>query len=196
MEDKLKIIARTLGEERVRLDENITEYTYLKKKASAQLFYIATTPRELIRILDLAYELKVPYLVIGGGTKLVIKNVKIKGAVIKNRTSNIRVAGIKGRVGRGGIGVKEALFEVDSGVTINKLNNFLLEQNFENISGFSSLHSTIGGSLFVDNALRNSVQKLKVWEDGEVSDLTLNELTSKHIVISAIFKFKPKEDYV
>ncbi len=190
MEEKIKLITKALGEERVKVDEKIAPYTYLGKGGEALGFYIATTSKELINILNLLYELKIPFILIGGGTKILFDDKKINRFVVKNTSRAIKIAGIKGSVDKGGLGVQEILLEVDSGVSINKLNEYLSSQSFEKISGFSSSQSTIGGALFFDSTLRERAQTIKVWDRGDVINIDLESLGKKEIIISCVFKFK------
>lgn len=193
MGNNLDLIVSSIGKERFKFDEELKIHTFSKSKGKAQLFYIATTHRELIRILDAASDLKIPYFVFGNGTKLLI-NSTIKGVVIKNRTSVLKVAGVKGKISKEGIGVEEAFIEADSGVSLGKLNEFVKKEKLQEIDGFSSLQSTIGGAIYLDPLLRNATQSIKVWNDGEVMDIKLPELKRDFVVLSVIFKFKAKEE--
>ena len=191
MYDKFKLIAKSLGEERVRFDEDLSIHTHSILRIRAKCFYIATNTQELITILDLALELKVPFLVLGGGTKFNLNDQTV-ALIIKNRSSNIKLAGIKGKVGREGIGVKEALVLVDSGVSLAKLNSFLAAEKLQDISGFSSLHSTVGGAIFVDQGLQEAAEKITIWSQGIISDVISRELDiTTDIVLSVVLKLKP-----
>ncbi len=192
MEDRLKLLIQSFGEERFKRNEELIHHTFSKSKGRAECFYIATTQNELIKILDTSSELSIPYFVFGSGTKLLVSST-LKGLVIKNRTSGIKVAGVKGKIVQTGIGVEEAFIEADSGVSLGKLNEFVKKEKLKEIDGFSSLHSTIGGAIFLDPLLRGATQSLKVWHEGEVLDIKLPELKRDHIVLSVIFKFKAKE---
>lgn len=189
MEDKLKLIQQALGKSRIKLNEKLTYHTFSKSDGVAEGFYIATTVRELIEVLDLCNELKISYFIVGAGTKI-ITSATIKGMVIKNRTSAIKLAGIKGKVASGGIGIEEAYVEADSGVSLNKLNEFVKKQKLQEITGFSSLHSTVGGSMMLDPLLRRATQGLKIYSDGEVEEIKLDQLKKDMVVLSVIFKFR------
>ena len=191
MDERLKLIASSIGPERFKYNEKLKDYTFSKSEGRAESFYIATTVAELIQILDLCHELSVPYLLIGSGTKVVLSN-QVKGLVIKNRTSTVKVAGVRGKVGIKGIGVEEAYIEADSGVSLKKLNEFVKKEKLQEISGFSSLNSTVGGAIFLDPLLRSATQSLKVWSEGELLEIKLENLKRSTIVLSVIFKFKAK----
>jgi len=194
MDEKIKLLISELGEERVKTGELLKYHTFSNLGGPAEIFYVATNQNELIKILDLAYELKIPYQIFGSGTKLMVSDKGLEGLVIKNRTSNVKIGGIKGKVGKDGIGIEEALIEADSGVSLGKLNEFLKEQKLKDITGFSSLKSTIGGAIFLDKELVDKTQQVKVWDRGDVMDIPLEELNRKnHVVLSVIVKVKSSE---
>lgn len=192
MEDKLKLIAQVIRAERIKFNESLAPFTYSNKKGIAECLYIATNRSELLKILNLSYELKIPYFILGGGTKILVPDDGIKGLVIKNRSSSIKIAGVKGKVGKSGVGVDEALIEADSGVSIGKFNDFLKIQGLEELSSFSHKNSTIGGALFVDHWLQRMVQKLDVWFSGFSSSISADELSLNQVIIAATFKVKAK----
>ncbi len=193
-EDKIKLLEIELGKERVKRDEPLTYHTYYKSGGPAEVFYIATNEKELVKVLDLCVELKLSHFIIGGGTKLFISNQGIKGVVIKNRTSNIKISSIKGKVGRAGIGIEEAMVEMDSGVSIGKLNSFLDEQKLSQIKTSSPDPSSLGGAIFIDPSIQNASTRVKVWEKGSVFDLDFFDLRiNSQVVLSMILKVKAKE---
>lgn len=193
MNDRLRLIAKSLGEDRVRFNEDLSQHTYFKSAVVADCFYIVTSTQEFLMILDLAYELKIPYTILGAGTKFNFKSKQIQGLVIKNRTSNIKIAGIKGKVDKRGIGIQEALVTVDSGVSVSKLNVYLSAQGLKDITGYSSIYSTIGGAMFIDAGFQELAEKVTIWSQGIISEISIKELSIKSdVVISAIFKMKAK----
>lgn len=192
MDEKIKLLVSTLGENRLKKDENLKYHTYLKRDGLADFFYIVTTQQELIDVLNSVFGLKIPFLVFGNGTKLVFKNNRLKSLVIKNRTGSIKIGGIKGKVGQTGIGIEEALIEVDSGVSFDRLNEFLKEQKLQILDSYSAGQSTIGGALFLDSIIQNSAQKIKIWQKGKISDIKTDELTREMIILSVVLRIKAR----
>lgn len=194
LQDKIKLLIAEFGEERIKTGELLKYHTFSSLGGTAEIFFVATSQSELTRILNLAYELKIPYQIFGSGTKLLVSEKGFSGLVIKNRTGAVKISGIKGKVGASGIGIEEALVEADSGVSLGKLNEFLAEQKLQEISGFSSLKSTIGGAIFLDQELRMKTQQLKVWDRGDILNIPLEELNRKiHVVLSVVVKVKSQE---
>lgn len=187
--NNLGVLVKSIGEERFKFSEKLKDYTFSKSEGSAECLYIATTVRELIKVLDHCFDLEIPFFIIGSGTKILISS-EIKGLVIKNRTSLIKMAGMKGKIGKEGLGIEEAFIEADSGVSLKKLNEYVKGEKLKSIEGFSSLNSTVGGSIFLDPLLRGATQSLRVWDEGEEVEIKLPELKRDQVVLSVIFKFK------
>jgi UDP-N-acetylmuramate dehydrogenase len=188
----LDLLTKSIGDERFKFGEKLKNYTFTKSEGEAECFYIATSRNELVKVLDLCLELRIPYFVIGSGTKVLISS-RLKGLVIKNRSTDLKIAGMKGKFSEGGLGIEEAYIEADSGVSLNKLNEFVKKQNLVEVDGYSSLQSTVGGAIFLDPLLRSATQSIRVWDEGEVVEIKLDKLKRSTVVISVIFKFKAKE---
>ncbi len=186
MDEKIKLLAHGLGEHRVKENEELIYSTASKLEAVANFYYIATTRRELIESLNACLDLRIPIRVLGSGTKTLSKDVKKNVLIIKNRTSNIKVNALKGKVGRVGIGVESAMVEVESGVTLIKFNEFLEKQNLQKITDMMFPAATIGGSLFAEQSLREIVKQITIWDEGQVQVISLNDLQSSQIILAAV----------
>lgn len=192
-QDKFNILVSTYGVERIKFNELLKYHTFSKLGGPAEAFYIATNQKELKEILDNVTQLKIPYFVFGNGTKILISEQGMNGLIIRNRTSAVKISGIKGKVGKFGLGIEEALLEVDSGVSLGKMNEFLNEQNLQTFEGFSSLHATLGGAIFLDPMLQNIVTNIKVWENEAIFDIPVSEIKRQgQVVLSLVIKVKAK----
>jgi UDP-N-acetylmuramate dehydrogenase len=192
MENKYKLFVDTIGSDKVKVDEPLAEFTALKSEGKAKLFFVAFTTQEIIRLNQLASDLQIPVFIFGSGSKIIISESGFDGLVIKNRTQNINVVGVKGKVSREGIGIGEALVEVESGVSIMKLVEFLDKQGLES-SEIASTPGTIGGNLFLNLPLQRRVQSIRVIEDQEVEEIQVENLhLQRQIVLSVVFRFKAK----
>jgi UDP-N-acetylenolpyruvoylglucosamine reductase len=186
---KLKLIELELGSVRVKYNEPLKYHLASPTDATAKCFYVATTIKELTKVLELTKELKVPFFFYGAGTKVLITE-DIEGLTIQNRTSGIRISGVKGKVSVNGIGVAEAMVEIESGVSLGKANDFLKDQNLRQFNFPYIPNSTIGGALYVTPPLQDLVQKVKVFQDGEISDIDTLDLKRNDYVLSVILKVK------
>lgn len=191
LDDKIKLIADSIGPEKFKFNEPVAPFTALGVGGPAKLFFIAFTQQEIIKIVEMARSLKVPLIVFGTGSKHMISDKGFDGIVVKNRTKNMSVVGVKGKVSKEGIGVSEAMVEVDSGVSLNALVEFLIQQNLDS-SGLENLPGSIGGNLFLNRSLQDKVQKIKILnEDSDEEEINSDQLNlRKQIILSAVFKFK------
>lgn len=190
MKEKIKLLEQALGKSRIKLNEPLKYHTENGVSGNAECFYIATNLKELGQALNLAYELKIPFSLIGAGTKMILTDRLLKGFVIKNRTSGIKISGLKGKVSTKGIGVDEALVEVESGVSLGKVNEFLKEQGLAQISFPIIANATVGGSLYVLPVLSDITQKIKIWSDTKVFDIDILDLKRGDYILSVILKVK------
>ena len=193
MENKLKLITDTFGKEKFKVDEPVSNHVESNAGGPAKLFFVAHSPREIIRIVTEARKLKVPFLVFGTGSKILISDHGFNGLVIKNRTKNITVVGVKGKVSSKGVGVEEALIEIDSGVSMSALIEFLSKQGLRS-EEFLGISGTLGGNLFINSYLQSVVKHIKVLnKEVEVEEIRVNDLSlRKHIVLSAVLKLYAK----
>lgn len=190
---KFKLIIDSFGPDRFKFDEPIKNYTSLGVGGNARLFFIAFTTRELIKIINMCRELKLPYFLFGTGSKIMISDLGFDGLVIKNRTKNIQIVSVKGKVSKFGIGIEEAQVEAESGVSMKKFSEFLEAQLLQS-EAFADFPGSIGGNLLINNFLQRSVKSIKVLDlRSDTYDLEPKELSSKkHVILSAIFKIKAR----
>lgn len=193
MDNKFKLIVDSFGKDRFKFDEPLKDYTALSSGGAAQLFFIAFTTQELIKIVKMCRELKLPFFIFGTGSKIMISDAGFPGLVIKNRTKNIQTISVKGKVTKFGIGVEEALVEVDSGVSINKFCDYLEQQGLDN-TGFRSIPGSVGGNIFLNRFLQLLVKSIKVLDQqSQIDEFEADNLNPrKDIVLSAVFKISAK----
>lgn len=193
MDSKYKLIVDSFGKDRFKFNEYLKDYTALKVGGPAKLFFIAFTSQELIKIIGMCRELNLPFFLFGSGSKIMISDNGFDGLVIKNRTKNIQTVSVKGKVTKYGIGVDEALIEVESGVSINRWIEYLNSQSLES-SEFASIPGSIGGNLLLSKLLQNRTKSIKVLDSkSEITEIPVETLSPKrHIIISAVFRIKAK----
>ncbi len=193
MDSKFKLIVDSFGKDRFKIDEPLKNHTFLQIGGPAKLFFIAFTQNELIKIIRIAWELKVPYFILGTGSKSMISDNGFDGLVIKNRTKNTQVVSIKGKVSKFGIGIEEAFVEVESGVSVLKFAEFLNAQNLSSLE-LRGVPGSVGGNLFLNHFLQISAKSIKVLNSrSQIEEIEPDELSFRsHIILSAVFKVKSK----
>lgn len=193
MDEKIKLIANSFGLEKVKFNESLSQHTALKVGGQAKLFAVVVNERELVKLIEDCVQLKMPFMVSGTGSKIIISDSGFEGVFIKNRLQNIKIISIKGKVGKSGLGVDSVLMEVESGVEINKLIEFLEKQGLEN-DDLKNLSGSIGGNLFINPVLRGKTESIKVLNlDSEVEIIPIKDLKLReHVLVSVVLKVKAK----
>lgn len=194
MDAKFKLVVDSFGKDRFKVNEPIKDYVISGLGGPAKLFFIAFTVRELIKIISMCRQLKLPFFLFGTGSKIAMSDLGFNGLVIKNRTKEIKTLSVKGKVTKFGIGVEEALIEVDSGVSIKKWIEYLDSQNLESLE-FGNIPGSIGGNLFISRFLQNRVKSIKILNlKSEIREIPVETLSPKgHIILSAVFRIKAKK---
>lgn len=187
MNDKLKLLDSELGPNRVRTGIKVSS-------GVADYFFIATSERELVRAVGISKELNIPIIVIGSGSKIKFSSYRINGFVIKNRSDNIKISGVKGKVSRAGLGIAEAFVEAGSGVSLENLNDFTKKQGLECIPLSPKLKGTIGGSFLAIPLVQIYTHRVKVLTKlGSIRIKQFDEVTYEDIIISVTLKFKAQK---
>ncbi len=192
MIDKWDLLTNELGEIRLKRDESLHYHTGSNYDIIAEGVYVATLQKELIHVLNSVHELDIPFMVLGfDNIKLPKKQTKLASLVIKNRTHLIKISGIKGKFIVGSMGIDQVLLEVDSGVSLEELNSYLLTNKLLPIFFTAEPKTTIAESFPIEFSLQGMVETIKVWEKGAVEEVNVLEFNSKkHILISIIIRVK------
>lgn len=200
MDSRFKLIVDCFGQDRFKFDEPLRDHTELKVGGPAKIFFMVFTVSELVKVINMCRQLKLPYFLFGTGSKSMISDAGFEGLVIQNRTKNVHTISVKGKVSKFGIGVEEALIEVESGVSIRRFCETLDSQGFSSVE-FSGISGSLGGSLLVSNFLQGNsllqsrVKSIKVLDQNEeVEKIEPGQLKARgHIILSAILKVKAKD---
>jgi len=81
-----------LGDE-LKFDVTLAPYTTFGIGGKAAFFYPATKPETLVFAVRTAQALKMRFLVLGGGSNLLVSDAGFKGLVIKNESDDILISG-------------------------------------------------------------------------------------------------------
>lgn len=142
-------LKKILGD-KLKENETLAPYTTFKIGGPADLFYAAETTHKLVAAVRAARNLKIPVIILGGGSNILIGDQGIRGLVIKNSTGRIAIVGAKGAVSRG---TPQGLVyvEADSGVVMNKLVRFTVEEGLAGLEMHLGLPGTVGGAIFMNS---------------------------------------------
>lgn len=149
MHNEYKKLQKKLGV-RVRSGEILAKYTTLKIGGPADLFYEATTSEELTDALVSAWKLKIPVFVLGGGSNSLVGDKGFRGLVVRNITRRVGIVGIKGRM-RSGRSRRSVFVKADSGVNMNSLVRFTVDNGLKGLEMHLGLPGTVGGAVYMNS---------------------------------------------
>ncbi|MDO8576988.1 MAG: UDP-N-acetylmuramate dehydrogenase [Candidatus Daviesbacteria bacterium] len=112
----------------------MNQATTLQIGGPAKKFIKITTQEELIEAIQYAKGQKLPYLVIGGGSNLVVADEGIHCLVIKNGVAGIMRNGDK--------------ISVKSGTPLQDLVDYTIQNGFSGLQKLTGIPGTVGGAVF------------------------------------------------
>ena len=146
-----ELLELKLGAGRIKLNEPLARYTTLKIGGPAEYFFVANTTEEVLKAVSTAKAAKIPFLILGGGSNVVISDQGIKGLVLRNESRNIAVVKRVGKITKGKMNISQALVEVDAGVLMNQLVRFTCDEGFGGLERHLGLPGTVGGALYMNS---------------------------------------------
>ncbi len=151
----------------VRLNEPMNKHTTFRLGGPARLYVVAVSSDDIVRAIETAAELNIPWSVIGGGTNLLVSDEGFEGLVIQVAHQAISVEGERVRVESGLVSALVARKTVEAGLT-----------GFEWAVG---LPGTIGGAIYGDAGcygaeMRDSIASVDVYH---VATKTRKQLTNQ-----------------
>lgn len=135
MEEIEKKLREELGSD-LKLNEPLSAHVSLGVGGAAEYFYVAKKIEDLVRAVTVAYNIDIPYFILGGGYNIVPSDFGFPGLVIKNECNNIAFSENTSEV------------IVDSGVLIAKLINLSASRDFGGLEFLFGVPGTVGGAVY------------------------------------------------
>lgn len=139
----------------VRFDESMTKHTTFRLGGAVRLYVVASSSDMLLRAVEVAIELKIPWYVIGGGTNMLVADTGFEGVVIQAANQGMVIEDDRVTVESGMVSALVARKTVEAGLT-----------GFEWAVG---LPGTIGGAVYGNAGcfggdMRDSVALVDVYD--------------------------------
>lgn len=203
MSNNYSKLKESLGE-RLKENEPMTLHTTFKIGGPARYYFEAHQKEEIISTVGLCRKIGLPYFIIGGGSNILVSDEGFPGLIIKNRSKKIKILGYQGRIQKTQRTINKLFIEVESGVLMNTLVRYTIEEGFSGLEVFLGLPGTVGGALYInahfkDNFVGDCLEGAdildKKWEVRKVNNsyfrFSYDQSVlqkSGEIVLSAIFK--------
>lgn len=188
-------IIKSLGKDRLKLNEPMAKHTTFGIGGPADLFYEARTKEELVKAMRLARKLKIPYFILGAGSNLLVSDKGIRGLVIK--------------VGNGKWEVKGEKIIADAGASLAKLVETAVKHSLSGVEICFGIPGTVGGAVVgnagtADKWIEDIIEEVEVLDkEGKIHQLSSSECQfgyrtsrfkqTKEIILRVILVLKKDE---
>ncbi len=133
MDTNLKELEKVLGPNKIRRNEPMSAHTTFKIGGPAEYYIDVDTIDDLVLAFNTARKLNIPVFLFGGGSNVIVADHGIKGLVIKNNCRRFEVMRMSGRIKNQKIVSSKALVYAESGVIMNQLVRFTIEQGLSGL---------------------------------------------------------------
>ena len=189
-------IEEKLKKEKIGFKKNVSlaRYTTTKVGGKADIFIVCRKEEELIKVFNFVMKNNIDYLIIGGGSNLLISDEGFKGVVILNEVKKILLKG-------------ESIF-AKSGTYLSQLVSFSAAKSLTGIEELAGIPGTVGGAIYGNAGAYGKsasclLTKVKIadgkkvyWINKSKIDFSYRESSfkkDKKLILEAEFKLKKTE---
>lgn len=180
-------------EDEIMINEDMKNHIYFKVGGPADIFLTPKSIEQLSETVKICKQNNIPYLIIGNGSNLLVKDGGIRGVVITlTKLNNMQWKG--------------NFIKAEAGVLLKEVSDRALENSLTGFEFASGIPGSVGGAVFMnagayDGEIKNVILEAEVMDsEGNVIVLNRDELelgyrTSKVmkdnlVVLSAIFQLE------
>ncbi len=153
--DVLKELQKEIGVNRLRQNEPLSLHTTFKVGGPAKFYVEAQKIEEIVKFVKLAKKLAISYFILGGGSNLVASDQGFDGLVIKNNSRKFEIMKMSGKIKNKkegfGLDVDTAFVYAESGVIMNQLVRFTIENGLGGLEYQLGLPGTVGGAVSMNS---------------------------------------------
>jgi len=175
----------------IKQNEPLSVYTTFRIGGAAKYFALAKNIEEIEKLWALAEKDKLPVLILGGGSNILINNAGFLGLVIKINNSRFKI--------------KEDLIECEAGALLSKVMGEAMGAGLLGLEWAAGIPGTIGGAIrgnagAYGGEMSHSVKSVKILRKGKIKELKnkdcqfnyrqsiFKETDNRDIILSAVLK--------
>ncbi|MCP6719661.1 MAG: FAD-binding protein, partial [Patescibacteria group bacterium] len=167
---------------RVQFEVLLKNHTTFKIGGKAKYFFGAKTKKDLIKAIKTAEKLKIPFYILGGGSKLLISDQGVNFLIIKVQNSGIKVLNTR--------------IYVEAGLSLEKLTRVALNNSLTGLEWASGIPGTVGGAVrgnagaFV-GSMKDVITEVEAFNIGKKEVIVFKNKDCKFFYRNSIFKRDP-----
>jgi len=120
---------------KVLFDAPMRQFTSIKVGGPAECLLFPKDVEELKKVIRFARRKKIPFLILGKGTNLIVRDKGVRGWVI-NLTQGMKKISMEGEI-----------VEAEAGLPLQRLVQFSIQRGLTGLEPFSGIPGTVGGGL-------------------------------------------------
>lgn len=181
----------------VRLDISSKDFTSFKIGGKVKYFFEASIKEDIVKAVKLAKELRLPFLIIGGGTNILFPDKDFKGLIIKISNKEIRI--------------EDKRIYIEAGAKLSFLVQKASEECLSGLEWAAGIPGTVGGAVYgnagaFDKSMEDNIEEIEALD---INELKIKKLKKEEcnfnykssifkerknlIILSLLFKFKKEE---
>ncbi|MCR8746109.1 UDP-N-acetylmuramate dehydrogenase [Romboutsia lituseburensis] len=165
-----KCLLNIVDEENIKIDEPMKKHVSFRVGGPADILVKPTTEKQLSDIIKLIKKENVPYLIIGNGSNLLIKDGGIRGVVIEisNNFNHFEIEGNK--------------VKIQAGALLSVVGKAVLREELKGFEFAAGIPGTLGGALAMNagaygGEMKDIVRSVKLMDtDGNIFEFTNEEM--------------------
>lgn len=160
----------------------LKNYTTFKIGGQAKYFFTAKTKKDLIKAAKVAKKLKIPFCILGGGSKLLVPDQGVDGFIIKTENAEFRA--------------KNNNIFAEAGLPLQYLIKIALNNSLAGIEWAAGIPGTVGGAVrgnagAFGKSMKDVVKKVTVFRSDKNKIVVLKNQDCKFRYRNNIFKKNP-----
>ena len=172
------------------MNESLAKHTTFKIGGQARFFVIVEDREKTIELLNFLSGEGIEYFILGGGSNLLLPDKGFDGVVVKIKNEKIKMENDE--------------IEAEAGAQIGSVLTLTLKHNLTGMEWAAGVPGTVGGAVrgnagAFGSDMASNVDRVEVWRDGEVVNLSKEECDFKYrssglkndgsIILRVWFKF-------
>lgn len=147
--DVLKEIKKIISDKQIFLDVPMKEHTSMRVGGNAKILLLPSNTDEIMETVKYLCENKIPYVVIGNGTNLIVSDSGYNGVIIKLSDNFSSVS------------VNEDTITAEAGASLVHVSNLACENSLSGLEFAAGIPGTVGGAVVMNAGAY----------DGEIKDV-------------------------
>ncbi len=161
---------RAVFGDQLQIGVPLSRYTSARVGGPAELFLVVNDASELGTAVELAYNQRIAYFILGGGSNILVSDAGIRGLVILNKAKKVRFR-------HTGAGV---ICTAESGANLSSLARQCISKGLGGLEWAVGVPGTVGGAVVGNSGahgadMNSNVRAATIWEPGRGSRIYSNE---------------------